>query len=100
MRHGIREVNRVSEVQHFSLHVQDLEPGQLIVLVDIDSKSPVISIMCQFDWSANDRIAVMVAGDLINYLYTGEPFCLYYDGQFESMIFDLRRVWIHSCTGC
>ena len=99
MRHDAKLTSRVSEPQHFSLQPWDLESGQTIILVDIAPKSRMFSILCRFDWSANGKIAVIVAHDLLDYLYSDQPLCEYCGDFVESIIFDLRDVYIHNCIG-
>lgn len=95
MRQGIRLTPRVSEPQHYCLQPWDLEYGQVIIIVDYCSRLPTISIICTFVMYENDRITVLVANDLLKYLY---PDYKGSDAPHDMITFVRRDIWIHPCT--
>ncbi len=100
MRQGIRLTPRVSEPQHFSLQPWDLESQQIIILVDLHSNSPVISIICAFVCYEEDenKVTVLVANGLLKYLYPNSDHKVDPAGRDDLITFNLRDVWIHPCT--
>ncbi len=101
MRHDTKAIDRVSKQQRFTLQPWELEPQQIIILVDKHPGLPRVSILCAFVQyeRKEDKITVLVANGLLSYLYSNSDLVFDPNGLYELITFKCSDVLIHDCIG-
>ncbi len=101
MRHGTREIDRVSKQQRFTLQPWELEPQQIIILVDKHPGLSRVSILCAFVQyeRKEDKITVLVANGLFKCLYSNADLVVDPIGMCDLITFKCCDFLIHDCIG-